>query len=131
MQRMHSCNTYFHTTAIMITTLIIQLMCSIQAFRGRNLPNVMNDGIILTYLAFTLTMVFGVTLLIVNFQPQEKREVFQSGAISLSTLIVSMLMYGQKAFRMIIYPQKNTKEFFREQRLSNMQQTAAETIEIR
>ena len=50
----HYCNNAFHFNVLIASTMVIQLMCSIQAFRGRNLPSVMNDGIILTYATFTL-----------------------------------------------------------------------------
>ena len=54
----HHCENSFHFNILIASTMVIQLMCSIQAFRGRNLPSVMNDGIVLMYATFILTIVF-------------------------------------------------------------------------
>ena len=47
----------FHVNAVIASSMIIQLMCSIQTFRGRNLPSVMNDGLVLMYTTFTLAVI--------------------------------------------------------------------------
>ena len=73
----HYCNNYIHCNVLIASVMVIQLMCSIQAFRGRNLPSVMNDGIILMYATFTLTIVFGVSFAIVNARPPRMKELFQ------------------------------------------------------
>ena len=116
------CNTYPHTGITIGFNMILQLLCSIQAFRGRNLPTLMNDGIILTYTTFTLSVVFGVSFPIVFFQKDTEKEIFQMGAISLNNLIISFLMYGQKAIRMILYPEENTRAFYRESQMREMEE---------
>ena len=75
----------------------------------------------LTYLTFALTIVFGVTFPIVLFQKDEEKESFQLGAVALNNLIISFLMYGQKAVRMVVYPQRNTREYFQRQRMARVQ----------
>ena len=82
MTRQHFCNTSRHINSVIATAMVIQLLCSIQAFRGRNLPSVMNDGVILTYATFALTIVFGVTFPIVLFQREMDKGDFQLGAIA-------------------------------------------------
>ena len=72
----HYCNNYIHCNVLIASIMVIQLMCSIQAFRGRNLPSVMNDGIVLMYSTFILTIVFGVSFVIVNAQPPQMKELF-------------------------------------------------------
>ena len=111
------CNTYYHITFVVAVTMIIQLLCSIQAFRGRNLPNLMNDGIVLTYATFALSVVFGVSFAIVHFQKIKDKEAFQLAAIAANNFIISFLLYGQKAIRMFVYPEKNTKSYFQMQRM--------------
>ena len=73
--RENVCNTYFHNTVVMIAIAVIQLMCAIQAFRGRNLPNVMNDGVILMYVTFILTASFAVCFITVPFQKPIRKEI--------------------------------------------------------
>ena len=100
--------------------LLTQLLCSIQAFRGRNLPSVMNESMILVYTTFILTAVFTANFAIVQFQKPWYKEVAQCIAIVVNNTVIMVLLYGQKAYRIIRYPAKNTKSYFREQRMKNM-----------
>ena len=130
MTRIRFCNTYLHMNIVIVSLMIIQLMCSIQAFRGRNLPSVMNDGITLTYLTFTLSIVFGVSFVIVHFQAPPHRGIFQSAVIVVNNFMICLLMYAQKAIRMVLYPKENTREYFRQQRMAKMEEASREAIEI-
>ena len=49
MQRIYHCSTSFHGNVIIGFVMFVQLACFVQAFRGRNLPSVMNDGMSLVY----------------------------------------------------------------------------------
>ena len=118
----HYCNNAFHGNILIASTMIIQLMCSIQAFRGRNLPSVMNDSIVLMYATFILTIVFGVSFVIVNAQPPQMKELFQCLAVTISNIVIVFLMYTQKALRMLISPEKNTRAYFRMVRMRERSQ---------
>ena len=118
------CNTHNHITIVISMTMVLQLMCSIQAFRGRHLPSVMNDGIVLTFTTFILTIVFAVSFVIVHFQRMVEHEVFYMGAVASNTLIISSLIYGLKAVRIVRYPYQNTKHYIREQTLIDLQDMA-------
>ena len=110
--------------------MIIQLMCSIQAFRGRNLPSLMNDGIILTYLSFALTILFVINFAIVTFRPIEEKEVFHCNTQMFGSLLILLLMYTQKAVRMVVHPNKNTSSYFRERTMRSILQTASQSIKL-
>ena len=86
------------------------------------MPSVMNDGIMLTYTTFALTVVFGVNFPIVYYQMEPDKEIFQLGAVAFNNFIISFLMYGQKSIRMIVYPKQNTKAYFKEQSLTRVNQ---------
>jgi len=116
-QRIHYCNTYVQGNLMLGCVMVIQLLCSIQAFRGRNLPAFMNDAMILTYATFTGTVIFGVTFPIVHFQEPTHKELMQSAAVVINTCITCFLLYGQRAFRMLLCSGKNTKHYFRTKRL--------------
>ena len=109
--------------------LLLQLVCSVQACRGRNLPDVMNDGVVLMYTTFTLTVVFGASFPIVYFQKQHEKEISQGIAVLLNNTVIMICLYGQKAFRMLMYPQFNTKEYFRDERMRCMKEMLS--IEVR
>ena len=127
----HYCNNAFHGNVLIASTMVIQLMCSIQAFRGRNLPSVMNDGIILMYATFTLTIVFGVSFAIVNSRPPRMKELFRCIAVTINNLVIVLLIYTQKVLRMIIFPEKNTKEYFQQVRMRERSQDVNHSIEMR
>uniref|UniRef100_A0A7M5XG76 G-protein coupled receptors family 3 profile domain-containing protein n=2 Tax=Clytia hemisphaerica TaxID=252671 RepID=A0A7M5XG76_9CNID len=118
------CNTQRHVNLVTGCAMVLQVLCSIQAFRGRNLPSHMNDGIVLMYTTFTLTIVFSANFAMVHFRKLVDKEVFQFGAVASNTLIVLFLLYGQKAFRILAYPDKNTKAYFREMRMADMKSKA-------
>ncbi|XP_066925328.1 extracellular calcium-sensing receptor-like [Clytia hemisphaerica] len=127
----HFCDNSFHFNVVIASSMIIQLMCSIQAFRGRNLPSVMNDGTVLVYATFTLTVVFGVSFVIVNAQSPQLRELFQCIAIIINNVVIVFLIYTQKALRMLIFPEKNTSEYFREERLRERRQEVNQAVEMK
>ena len=131
MIRLHHCDNSFHFNVLIASTMVIQLMCSIQAFRGRNLPSIINDGIILMYATFTLTIVFGVSFVVVNAQPAQMRELFQCIAVIINNVVIVFLMYTQKALRMMILPERNTREYFQRERMRERRQDVNETIEMR
>lgn len=121
-QRTHYCNTFIHGNLVVASVLIVQLLCSIQAVRGRNLPAFMNDAMLLTYATFTGTVVFGITFPIVYFQEATKKELTQSLAVVLNTCVACLLVYAQKAIRMLLYADKNTTQYFRTKRLNMVTQ---------
>ena len=131
LRREEVCNTYFHNTMVMIAISVIQLMCAIQAFRGRNLPSVMNDGIILMYATFVLTASFVVCFTIVPFQKPIEKEVSQCIALLVNTMVITFLLYGQKAYRMLFYPEQNTRAYFRNQRLTRMKQEVDQKVQMK
>ena len=125
------CSTYFHNTIVMVAISLVQLMCTIQAYRGRNIPSVMNDGVILMYATFILTISFVVCFIIVPFQKPMEKEISQCIAILVNTMVVTFLLYGQKAYRMLFYPEQNTRAYFRNQRLRGMKQEVNQRIEMK
>ena len=131
MKGFHHCDNSFHFNVLIASSMVIQLMCSIQAFRGRNLPSVMNDGIILMYATFTLTIVLGTSFVIVNGQQAEVKELFQCIAVTINNVVIVFLMYTQKALRMLIFHERNTREHFQKERMRERWQDVNERIEMR
>ena len=130
MSRHHYCNTFTHNNVLITLMIVLQLLCSVQAFRGRHLPSVMNDGVILTYTTFTLTVTLTVTLPITIFQQLREKEVTQCVALLINNAISMLLLYGLKAFRMIKYPEQNTKAYFQTKLLSATTQRVQHRMEM-
>jgi len=122
MLRMHFCNTVLHSNLVMGLCVVIQLMCFVQAFRGRHLPSVMNDAVMLTFTTLIVTIVFTISYGITHFRMPIDKDVFQLGAVILNSFIISTSMYGQKAIRMILYPGKNTRTYFRNKTFNAIRQ---------
>ena len=120
MQRMHSCDSTIHVSAIIGFGLVIQFSCFVQAFRGRHLPSIMNDGMSLVYASFATIVMVTVMYIIVPFQNRADKELYQNLTIAINTFIIKFMLYGQKAIRMLIFPQQNTKKYFQDQRLREM-----------
>lgn len=131
MLRYRFCNTFLHNEIVLGFIMVLQLVCSLQAYRGRTLPHVMNDSVIMAYLTYTLSVVLGSQYVIVYFQDPNMRHVFQMGAIVLNTVIMSALLYGQRVVRVMRNPKKNTPEYFRMERMREHRQNAEKLIEVR
>ena len=126
MERVHFCDTSFYASILNGFAMVIQLSCFVQAFRGRNLPSVMNDGMALVYASFA-NLLMSITMYIITpFQKPIEKELYQDATIVINTLVIFIALYGQKAFRILAYPHQNTKSYFREQRMNEMKQTVDE-----
>ena len=91
----------------------------------------MNDGVILMYATFILTVSFVVCFIIVPFQKPMEKEISQSIALLVNTMVIMLLLYGQKAYRMVFYPEQNTRAYFRSQRLTGMKEEVNQRIEMK
>ncbi|XP_066923468.1 G-protein coupled receptor family C group 6 member A-like [Clytia hemisphaerica] len=130
MERMHFCDTSFHVNVVLGFIMVIQFACFIQAFRGRHLPSVMNDGMSLVYASFASIIMLIVMFAIGNFQQPVEKELYQNLTIVINTLVVWFMIYGQKAFRMLLYPKLNTKKYFQEQRMLEMRERVNEKMAV-
>ena len=126
MVRIHFCDTSFHVFAITGVHMVITIACFVQAFRGRHLPSVMNDGMSLVYASFATIVMFAVMYIIVPFQKPVEKELYQNLTIVINTFVICFMMYGQKALRMLLYPHQNSKRYFQEQRFSELRQRVDE-----
>ena len=129
MVRIHFCDTSFHVFAITGFQMVITIACFVQAFRGRHLPSVMNDGMSLVYASFATIVMFAVMYIIVPFQKPVEKELYQNLTIVINTFVICFMMYGQKALRMLTHPERNTQAYFQQQRLAEFQVRAKEALQ--
>ena len=119
-QRIHYCNTTFHQTLLFSYSTILQLVCSVQAFRGRNLPGPMNDAMAMVYSILISTATFTVSFPIGYFRGQRDVESLQLLVIFINLFCFVFFLYGTKCFVIIFQPQKNTREYFNKNTLEAM-----------
>ena len=131
MERVHYCDTSVHVNIVIGFIMVIQFACFVQAFRGRHLPSVMNDGMSLVYASFASIVMLIAMYIVVNFQQPIERELYQYLTLVINTLVIWFMMYGQKAIRMLLYPDQNTKRYFQEQRMIGMRERVNERMAAR
>ena len=122
LERVHYCDTSFHSNIVIAFIMLIQFACFVQAFRGRHLPSVMNDGMSLVYASFATIVMFSVMYVIIIFQNPIEKELYQNLTVIMNTLIIFIALYGQKAVRILAYPHQNTRAYFQESRMIEMKQ---------
>ena len=123
MLRIHHCNTGYHGNVLIGYLTFLQMICLIQAFRGRNLPGLMNDSMVLVYTIFIITMSFAVTIPIVFFVDKQDGNFVHSTALLINSATIVSFLYGRKVLIMIFQPRKNTKAYFNAKSMENMAKT--------
>ena len=86
----------------------------------------MNDGMSLVYASFATIVLFIVMFVIIPFQTFTDKEIYQNLTVVINSFVIFFMMYGQKAIRMILYPEKNTKSYFQAQRMQEIRQKVDE-----
>ena len=107
---------------IQIAYLItLELLTSVQAFRGRNLPGAFNEGLTIAYSTFVLVITQTVQFPIYYLQQDVKvRSSVHAVILSASHLLFILIYYGSKLYLLIFKRNENTREYFRAQRMKDM-----------
>ena len=117
--RVHHCSV-FHENSLIVIIIVYQLVCLVQAFRGRNLPSIMNDAMAMVYAIFIITVSFVVTFPIAHFQGPKHVEFVRLTVLLLNNLVLIVFLYGKKCFIIVFRPQENTKQKFQKQRMEEI-----------
>ena len=120
LHRIHYCNTTYHQTYLIAFFTIFQLVCSVQAFRGRNLPGPMNDAMSMVYSILFTTVTFSISFPITYFRGQGDTEILQLFVLYVNSFCFLVLLYGTKCFVIIFRPKKNTRHYFNKQRMKKI-----------
>jgi len=127
MIRMYHCNTAHHINFMMVLLIMLQLVCLVQAFRGRHLPGPMNDAMSLVYSTMITTMTFMVSFPIGYFQEVREKEFVQCIVVVINCLVLALFLYGKKCFIIIWRRHKNTKTHFNAMTMAQMSSSAGLT----
>ena len=118
---------------IQIAYLItLQLLTSIQAFRGRNLPGPFNEGLAIAYSTFVLVITETVQFPMYYLQQDIKvRSSVHTIVLSASHLLFMLIYYGSK-LNLVLFNQKiNTRENFRAQLMENSRKRAVFKLSLK
>ena len=99
----------------------IHLACIVPAYRGRNLPSLFNEATPIIYLSFISIMSFLVLLGIEPFQRhQYSKDVTLWVVLTNNCVCVLLFLYGKKIYIIFFKPEKNTKDYLKNQTLASM-----------
>ena len=115
--RVHYCNVDFQGQILMAFLIVFQLICLVQAFRGRNLPGPMNDAMSMVYLILITTVTFAITFPISYFGDQLDKEFIHFVALTVNSICSVLFLYGKKCFIIIFKAKKNTRDHFNKKRM--------------
>ena len=111
-----SCNTGFHNNLQIFYMLLLQILPSVQAFRGRNLPGPFNEALCIVYMTFISIVSYTVMVPIFYFQHSEaQKEIVQFFVLITTNLVQVVLLYGKKTYTILFQKHKNTKQCMRNQ----------------
>ena len=109
------CNTAFHTDSLFVVLIAFQLVCLVQAFRGRNLPSPMNDALSMVYAILITTLAFTVYFPISYFQSTVDKEFIQLVVMLINCCVYGVLLYGRKLYVVLFRAEKNTRSYFQKE----------------
>ena len=119
-ERIHFCNTTHHQTYLILFFAFFQLVCSVQAFRGRHLPGHMNDAMSMVYSILISTATFAVSFPIRYFGGHADVQSVQLLVVFINSFCFLVFLYGPKCYVIVFKPQRNTRQYFNQQRMAAM-----------
>ncbi|XP_066936461.1 metabotropic glutamate receptor 4-like [Clytia hemisphaerica] len=120
MIRYLKCNTLSNQNNLIIFLTCCQMICSVQAYRCRALPDVMNEAMSLFYSILVTSVSFGVSFPISYFRQQQIDKEFLGVAVLMINCFVTIfLLYGKKCYIMVFKPRQNTRKYFNNHRMKH------------
>ena len=100
---------------------MLSMMCTVQAFRARTLPESFNENQSI-FFAVSITSLILLSIVPLQFSKMEIEDILFLDAITLFLANTSLLFitFGYKVFIIICKPDENTPEAFRMKRLKNL-----------
>ena len=123
MLRVHHCNTGYHENVLISFITLLQMLCLVQAYRGRHLPGPMNNAMSLVYAILIATINFLISFPITAFLDEVDKEFARLIVVITNCIFIVLLLYGQKCYLIMFRPRKNTRHYFTQKRLEAMSST--------
>ena len=101
--------------------IVLQLLTSVQAFRGRNLPGPFNEGLSIAFSTFVLVITETVQFPMYYLQQDIKlRSSVHAVVLSVSHFLFMVIYYGSKMHLLFFKRKENTQEHSRNQRVKKL-----------
>ena len=108
-----ACNNTLQYTLQCIFFIFCHVLCAIPAYRGRTLPYVFNEAMVIVYTSFFCIVSFAAMFPIVHFQKDPIGESLVCLIVVMVNSLVTLgLGYMSKCYIMIWRPNKNTRSYF-------------------
>ena len=110
-ERRYMCNTNFHINCLVAVFIICHIFCAIPAYRGRNLPSIFREAMMIVYISFICVVSFCAMFPINIFQKHFQHKACVHWIVfHVNTNVVLLILYGWKCFIMVFLPARNTKK---------------------
>ncbi|XP_057297598.1 G-protein coupled receptor family C group 6 member A-like [Hydractinia symbiolongicarpus] len=131
MRRNIYCSSEKHLQVQIGLALITSLLCVIQGFRARHLPENFNETKYITFSTFTSTLIL-LTLFPLHYSQQDNRgkTVVNVFVLLVTNLVCFCIMHVKKVVVLLIYPSQNTIQAFQESRIQAVKDQVHEEINI-
>ena len=117
----HNASTIF--LANIIYLLLLEIVCGIQCFRGRNIPGQYNEAKYIFFATFLSTLTVFMSVILKNGIRSNKVSILlQTLMATLGSFSVILSLFGHKIYIVIFQPQKNSKKAFQNALWDNVEQ---------
>ena len=124
-KRIVYCNTGFHIQIQVGYMMVLLFASPHQAIRGRKLPVLFNDAMVIVYATFTNTIMFCIMFPIYYFQDKDLDKVKVNLVFLMcNNFLFLFFVYGGKVYIMLFCPERNSVVYIRKKILSVCHQKA-------
>ena len=93
----YNCHVMFHLSGQLVYIILLEVICCIQAFRARNLPDIFNETKYITFAMFSATLVMLITVpLVASYENPIDKNTVISVAIMIANLLILLILYTHK-----------------------------------
>ncbi|XP_057296262.1 vomeronasal type-2 receptor 116-like [Hydractinia symbiolongicarpus] len=126
MERHMFCNTDSHLHIQIAFLLVLTIMCNIQAFRARTLPQNFNEAKDIVYAALITNLcLISIFPLYYSQVVQSKKTLVNIFVLLLTNIFYMPFLYSNKVYIILFQPSRNTTQAFRESMLQEMKKKVA------
>ena len=127
----HMCN---NTSTIFVANivylLVLEIICGIQCFRGRNIPEQYNEAKYISFATFLSTLTVCMSVILRDGIKFHKVSILlQTLMATLGSLSVMLSLFGYKIYIITFQPQRNRKETFQNKLSDNVEKVKKPKIE--
>lgn len=124
------CNSYYHLHVQVGFLLILSIICNVQAFRARTLPQNFNEAKYIVYATLVTNLCFVVMFILYYGQHDQTSKTYVNIiALLLVNLLFIPFLYGYKVYIILAKPEQNTVEAFHKEMMANMRENVNKSTE--